>query len=102
MRQIVHPIAIQIQLEAAIPEIANSVDGPETAGNIGGAGFYRVQILHENIFREPIAVGVRAETQSDVILHHAIAGNLVFIALIKRETHGVLGNFILFEPTPIG
>ncbi len=44
MRQIVHPIAIQIQLEARVPEIANSVDGPAIAGNIGSAGFYRVQV----------------------------------------------------------
>ena len=102
MRQIVDPIAIQIQLELAIPEIANAVDGPATAGNIGGAGFDRMQIVRENIFREPIAVGVRAETQSDVILRHAIAGDLVFVALIERKTNGVLGNLVLFEPAAIG
>ena len=56
-----------------------------------------MQIARENIFRETIVVRVRAEAQTDVILRHAIADDLVGVALIERETDRVLGDLVPFE-----
>ena len=49
-----------------------------------------MQIARENIFGEPVVVRVRTEAQPDVILHDAIADDLVVVALIERETDRIL------------
>ena len=85
MRQIVDAVAIEIELEAVAPEIADTVYRSTCAGNIGAAGFDRMQIAHENIFRELVVVRVRADAQTDVILRDPIGDDFVCVALIERE-----------------
>ena len=97
MRQIVDAVAIEIEFEAVAPEIADTVYAPACARNIRAAGFDRMQIAHENIFRELVVIRVRADAQTDVILRHPIGDDFVGVALIEGETDRILGDLVLFE-----
>ena len=61
-----------------------------------------MQVAGENILGETVSAGVRAETQADIILRDAIAGNLVVVALIERKPDRVRGNLVLFQFAAVG
>ena len=102
MRQIVDAIVIEIDLEIVVPEVADAFHGPLVAGDIRGAGFDRMQIAGENILRETVPAGVRPETQADIILGDAVAGNFVVVALIEGKTDRVRGDLVLFQLAAVG
>ena len=102
MRQVVDPVAIQIEREFVVPQISDTVHRPAGAGNVGAAGFDGMQVVRENIFRELVVVRVRTEAQTDVILHDAIADDFVRVALIEREADRIFGDLIPFQRAAVG
>src|SRR6187200_2810765 len=101
MRQVIDPVAIQIQFIATVPKISNSADGPMIPGNIGRTSLNRMQVVHKYIFREAVSIGVRTKAQANVILCYLIAGNVILVALIKRKPNSVFGDFVLLEPAAV-
>ncbi len=97
MRQIVDSVAIQIELETVAPKIADAVDRPATAGNVGAAGFDRMKVARENVFGELVVVGIRTEAQADVILGNAVADDVVFVALIEGKADRISGDLVLLR-----
>ena len=75
VRQIVDPIAIEIDLQVVRPKNCRRPSPPRCSRKHRAAGFDGMQIAGENIFRETVPVGVRAEPQPDVIVRHPIAGD---------------------------
>src|SRR5262245_19508383 len=102
MRKIHDAIAVKIKLKLAVPEVADSVNRPEAARDIRRAGFNRMQVASERIFRESIAVRVRAEAETDVVSRHAVARDFVLVALVKRKSHRVFADLVLLQPAAVG
>ena len=97
MRKIDDPIAIQIELKLRVPEIPNSMNCPETAGDVGCARLDWMKIASENIFGETIAVRVRTKAQPDVVSRDPIADHFILIALVKRKPDRVFADLVLLK-----
>src|SRR5262249_20106471 len=97
MREIDDAIAVKIELKLGVPKVADSMNRPQAAGDIGRAGLDRMQVASESIFCESVSVGVRAEAQADVVSRHAVACNFVLVALVKRKPHGVFADLVVFK-----
>src|SRR5262245_14666008 len=101
MREIDDTIAVEIELKLGVPKVADSMNRPQAARDIRRAGFDWMQIASESIFRESVAVRVRAEADTDVVLRHPIARDFVLVALVKRKPDCVFADLVLLQPAAI-
>ena len=101
MRQIIDAIAVEVHLEAAVPEVADTIDAPFRARNVRPSGFNRVKITDQHIFGEGVIVRIRAHTKTDVVLRDAVRSNAIAVTLIERQSDRVFGNLIMIENAAI-
>ena len=60
MRQIVDPVAVEIEFDGVVPVVAETIYTPMRSGDIGATGFDRVKIVTKNVLGELVVVRIRA------------------------------------------